>query len=90
MSIFLSKSGHPDSSIGSIFGFWLTKYLWHAGLIPAIAAINASKKLIGEHLYDTGYPHSSRADKNSYSHDGRADKNSYPHNMQNQYIMLSL
>ena len=26
---------------------------------------------------DTGYPHDSRADKDSYRHDGRADKNSY-------------
>ena len=28
---------------------------------------------------DTGYPHDSRADKDSYPHDGRADKDSYPH-----------
>ena len=31
------------------------------------------------HMEDTGYPHDSRADKDSYSHDRRADKNSYPH-----------
>ena len=50
---------------------------------------------------DTGYPHDSRADKDSYPHDGRADtdsyphdsradKDSYPHDRHNQYIMLSL
>ena len=30
-------------------------------------------------IYDTGYPHDGRADKNSYPHDGCADKDSYPH-----------
>ena len=39
---------------------------------------------------DTGYPHNSRADKDSYPHDGRADEDSYPHDRHNQYIMLSL
>ena len=50
---------------------------------------------------DTGYPHDSRADKDSYPHDGsankdsyphdgRADKDSYPHDRHNQNIMLSL
>ena len=29
----------------------------------------------------TGYPHDSRADKNSYPHDRRADKDSYPHDV---------
>ena len=49
-------------------------------------------------LYDTGYPHDGRADKDSYPHDGRADrdsyphdgrahKDSYPHDRHNQYIM---
>ena len=28
---------------------------------------------------DTGYPHDSRADKDSYPHDGHADKDSNPH-----------
>ena len=32
---------------------------------------------------DTGYPHDSRADKDSYPHDGRADKDSYPHDRHN-------
>ena len=50
-------------------------------------------------LYDTGYPHDGRADKDSYPHDGRADKDSYPHDgransypqdRHNQYIVLSL
>ena len=50
-------------------------------------------------MYDTGYPHDGRADKNSYPHDGRADKdfyphdgradkNSYRHDRHNQYIIL--
>ena len=30
-------------------------------------------------LYDTGYPHDRRADKDSHPHDRRADKDSYPH-----------
>ena len=30
-------------------------------------------------IYDSGYPHDGRADKNPYPHDGRADKNPYPH-----------
>ena len=34
---------------------------------------------IGTVREDTGYPHDSRADKDSYPHDGRADKDSYPH-----------
>ena len=52
-------------------------------------------------INDTGYPHDSRADKDSYPHDGRADKDSYPHDgradkdsyphdRHNQCIMLSL
>ena len=30
-------------------------------------------------LFDTGYPHDGRVDKDSYPHDGRADKDSYRH-----------
>ena len=52
-------------------------------------------------IFDTGYPHDGRADKDSYPHDRRADKDSYPHDRRadkdsyphdrhNQYIMLSL
>ena len=41
-------------------------------------------------IFDTGYPHDGRADKDSYPYDGRADKDSYPHDRHNQYIMLSL
>ena len=52
-------------------------------------------------IYDTGYPHDGRADKDSYPqdgradkdsypHDGRADKDSYPHDRHKQCIMLSL
>ena len=32
-----------------------------------------------EVLFDTGYPHDGRANKESYPQDGRADKDSYPH-----------
>ena len=49
-------------------------------------------------IYDTGYPHDGRADKDSNPHDGRADKDSYlqdgradkdsyPHDRHNQYII---
>ena len=41
-------------------------------------------------IYDPGYPHNGRADKDSYPHDCRADKDSYPHDRHNQYIMSSL
>ena len=30
-------------------------------------------------VYDTGYPHDSRADNAPYRHDGRADYAAYPH-----------
>ena len=57
--------------------------------------------VVEQDLFDTGYPHDGRADKDSYPHDcradkdsyphdGRADKDSYPHDRHNQYIMLSL
>ena len=49
-------------------------------------------------VYDTGYPHDGRANKDSYPHDGGAnkdsyphdclaDKDSYPHDRHNQYIV---
>ena len=41
-------------------------------------------------LYDNGYPHDGRADKNPYPHDRRADKVSYPHDSNNQCIILRL
>ena len=41
-------------------------------------------------LYDSGYPHDGRADKNPYPHDRRADKDSYPHDSNNQCIILRL
>ena len=41
-------------------------------------------------IYDSGYPHDSRADKNPYPHDRRADKDSYPHDSNNQCIILRL
>ena len=41
-------------------------------------------------LFDSGYPHDGRADKNPYPHDRRADKDSYPHDSKNQCIILRL
>ena len=41
-------------------------------------------------LYDNGYPHDGRADKNPYPHDRCADKDSYPHDSNNQCIILRL
>ena len=41
-------------------------------------------------LYDNGYPHDGRADKNPYRHDRRADKDSYPHDNNHQCIILRL
>ena len=41
-------------------------------------------------IYDNGYPHNGRADKNPYPHDRRADKDSYPHDSNNQCIILRL
>ena len=54
-----------------------------------------------EIIFDNGYPHDGRADKNpyphdrradkdSYPHDRRADKDSYPHDSNNQCIILRL
>ena len=37
-------------------------------------------------IYDSGYPHDGRADKNPHPHDRRADKDSYPHDSNNQCI----
>ena len=39
-------------------------------------------------IFDIGYPHNGRADKNPYPHDRRADKDSYPHDSNNQCIIL--
>ena len=41
-------------------------------------------------IFDSGYPHDGRADKNPYPHDRRADKDSYPHDSNNQCIILRL
>ena len=41
-------------------------------------------------LWDSGYPHDGRADKNPYPHDCRADKDSYLHDSNNQCIILRL
>ena len=41
-------------------------------------------------MFDSGYPHDGRADKNPYPHDRRADKDSYPHDSINQCIILRL
>ena len=41
-------------------------------------------------VYDSGYPHDGRADKNPYPHDGHADKDSYQHDSKNQCIILRL
>ena len=41
-------------------------------------------------IFDNGYPHNGRADKNPYPHDCRADKDSYPHDSNNQCIILKL
>ena len=41
-------------------------------------------------IYDNGYPHDGRADKNPYRHDRRADKDSYLHDSNNQCIILRL
>ena len=41
-------------------------------------------------MYDNGYPHDGRADKNPYPHDCRFDKDSYLHNSNNQCIILKL
>ena len=41
-------------------------------------------------IYDSGYPHDGRANKNPYPHDRRAVKDSYPHDSNNQCIILRL
>ena len=41
-------------------------------------------------LYDSGYPHDSRANKNPYPHDRHADKDSYLHDSNNQCLILRL
>ena len=41
-------------------------------------------------IFDSGYPHYGRADKNPYPHDRRADKDSYPHDSNNLCIILWL
>ena len=41
-------------------------------------------------LFDSGYPHDGRADKNPYPQDRRTDKDSYPHDSNNQCIILRL
>ena len=41
-------------------------------------------------IFDSGYPHDGRADKNPYPHDRRADKDSYPQDSNNRCIILRL
>ena len=60
-----------------------------------VGEINCENKKQKKHtetpkLYDSGYPHDGRADKNPYPHDRRADKDSYPHDSNNQCIILRL
>ena len=49
-----------------------------------------SRKHLRAQVFDSGYPHDGRADKNPYPHDRRADKDSYPHDSNNQCIILRL
>ena len=41
-------------------------------------------------VYDSGYLHDGRADKNPYPHDRCAKKDFYPHDSNNQCIILRL
>ena len=50
----------------------------------------SSKTGNSANVFDSGYPHDGRADKNPYPHDRRADKDSYPHDSNNQCIILRL